>query len=249
MRLPLYLISSAVFIFALFTSTNHAVIKVNEDIELVKIEDGFYVHTTWFELPDFGRFPSNGLVFIKNGKALLIDTPNSNAQTEILYHYLKDSLNTTVEKVIVGHSHSDCIGGLAYLHRMGIESIAGDKTQQICISQNLPVPKTTFSDSLTFNFEGEKIMCRYFGAGHTIDNIVVYFPHSKILFGGCLIRSLNAKGLGYTKEAVIDAWDETVMRIRNAFPEMKYVIPGHGQYGDRRLLDHTMKLVEDHKRE
>ena len=59
-------------------------VRVNSNIELIKINENFYVHTSWFDFPGFGRFPSNGLIFVKNGKALLIDTPNTNEQTQIL---------------------------------------------------------------------------------------------------------------------------------------------------------------------
>ena len=222
-------------------------IRVNTDIELIKINENYYVHTSWFDFPGFGRFPSNGLIFVKNGKALLIDTPNTNEQTLILYNFLQDHLKTTITKIIVGHSHSDCMGGLSALHEKGVESIACGKTIQICTSQELPIPQKAFADSMDLEFEGETVVCRYFGAGHTVDNIIVYFPTSKILFGGCLIKSLNSKGLGNTKEAAIEHWENTILNIKKEYPLIKLVIPGHGVFGDRNLLDHTIALVKDHK--
>ncbi len=161
-------------------------IRVSTDIELIRINGNFYVHTTWYNFPEFGRFPSNGLIFIKNGKALLIDTPNTYEQTLRLDNYLKDNLNAVTTKIIVGHSHTDCMGGLSVLHEKGVESVACSKTISICKSKKLPIPQKSFSDSMTFEFEGEKVICKYFGAGHTVDNIVVYFPDPQILFGGCL---------------------------------------------------------------
>ena len=165
----------------------------------------------------------------------------------ILTDLLQQRLNAGITKVIVGHSHSDCMGGLSALHEMGIESIACNKTIQICKSQKLPIPQQSFSDSFVFEFEGEKVICRYFGAGHTADNIVVYFPDSQLLFGGCLIKSLDSKGLGNTREADIGAWDTTVLTIRNVYPRIRLVIPGHGALGDHNLLDHTINLVKAHQ--
>ena len=222
-------------------------IGVNANIELIKINENYYVHTSWFDFPGFGRFPSNGLIFVKNGKALLIDTPNTNEQTLILYNFLQDHLKAEIKKIIIGHSHSDCMGGLSALHEKGVESIACTKTIQICKSQKLPIPQKPFVDSIILEFEGEKVICRHFGAGHTVDNIVTYFPNSQILFGGCLIKSLDSKGLGNTKEADIEHWDSTVLRIIKAYPMIKLVIPGHGAFGDSNLLDHTIALVEDYK--
>jgi len=139
------------------------------------------------------------------------------------------------------------MGGLSALHEKGVESIASGKTIQICTSQKLPIPQKAFADSMDLEFEDETVVCRYFGAGHTVDNIIVYFPTSRILFGGCLIKSLNSKGLGNTKEAVIEHWENTITRIKKAYPLTKLVIPGHGVFGDRSLLDHTITLVKEHK--
>jgi metallo-beta-lactamase class B len=223
-------------------------IRVNPDIELIKIQDHFHIHTTYHEFDNYGRAPSNGLVFHKNGRGLLIDTPNTPAQTATLVHFLRDSMHIIIEKVIVGHWHSDCMGGLQFLHEMGIASVSGAKTRHICRAKGLPVPKTAFSDSLTWTLEGEPVICRYFGAGHSEDNIVVYFPHSGILFGGCLIRSLAARHLGNTAEADIGQWDKTVLKLKKRWPEIKIVIPGHGAYGGPELIDRTIQLVGQQNR-
>jgi len=222
-------------------------IKVNQNIELTKINENFYIHTSWFDFPGSGRFPSNGLIFVKNGKALLIDTPNTNEQTLILYNFLQNHLKAVVTKIIVGHSHSDCMGGLSVLQDKGVESIAFFKTLQICRSQNLPIPQKSFVDSISLEFEGETVDCRYFGPGHTVDNIVVYFPASQILFGGCLIKPMRSKGLGNTKEADTENWDNTVLRVKKAYTSIKHVIPGHGTFGNANLLDHTIDLVKNYK--
>jgi len=222
-------------------------IRVNPDIELIKISENYYVHTSWFDFPGVGRFPSNGLIFVRNGKALLIDTLNTNEQTLVLLNFLQDTIKAEVTKVIVGHFHSDCMGGLSILHEKGVESVAYAETLQICKSQNLPIPQSSFADAMAINFQGETVICRYFGAGHTVDNILVYFPASQILFGGCLIKSLGSKGLGNTKDAKIEDWDKTVLKVKTAYPSIKLVIPGHGAFGDIGLLDHTITLVKDHK--
>lgn len=85
----------------------------------------------------------------------------------------------------------------------------------------------------------------YPGGGHTIDNIVVWLPKSKILFGGCLVRSLESKSLGYVGEAHIEQWSDSVKRVLAKYSEAKLVIPGHGKFGDIELLNHTEKLAEE----
>ena len=222
-------------------------IRVNKDIELTRLKESFYVHTSWYKFPGVGRYPSNGLVFIKNGKALLIDTPVRNSQTKQLYNYLKVSMNVEITKVIVGHYHSDCLGGLKYLQTLGIPSISCDLTKEKCIEHGLSIPTETFHNKMILDFEGQEVICQYFGGGHTNDNIVVFFPDKKVLFGGCLIKSKKSTGLGNTKEAVLKDWDITVKRIMDEYKDIDIVVPGHGAHGNRELLIHTFDLVKKHK--
>ncbi len=219
-------------------------ININENIRLIKLNESFYVHVTLFEFPGFGLAPSNGLIFVKNGKAIMVDTPNNDAQTKQLVEYLSNNMGIVVEKVILGHSHSDCMGGLNYLKSIQVESISNVLTKEICKKQNLPIPSKTFTQKMEIDFHGEKVVCEYFGGGHTIDNIVVHFPEHKVLFGGCLIRAAGARGLGNIAEADIEHWDQTVKKILDTYPKPDFVIPGHGAVGDHQILTHTIKQVE-----
>lgn len=222
-------------------------ILVNEDIQLIHLQDSIYVHKSWHTSENFGRFPSNGMIIIRNGQALMIDTPMDNSKTESLVNYLKDSLSVDLKKLIIGHFHNDCMGGLEYLQSMGVESIASSLTVDRCKEIGLPVPSTPFSDSLSFNFFDEQIVCRYFGAGHSHDNITVWMPDKLILFGGCLVKSLNSKGLGNLSNAVVSEWDLTIEKLRNHYENIKTVIPGHGAFGGPELLNHTLQLVKSKK--
>ena len=242
----LILIFGLIGLFSSKAQTNEKIV-IDNDIQLIHLQDSVYVHVTWHHLDNYGRFPSNGLVLIKNGQALMIDTPMDNDKTERLTKYLKDSMSVDLTKLIIGHFHDDCMGGLGYLQSIGIESIANLMTIEKCKEIGLPIPSISFTDSLTFDFNGEQIDCRYFGAGHSFDNITVWIPSKKILFGGCLIKSINSKGLGNLADAVVNDWDMTVENVMKEYPEIKIVIPGHGDFGGLELLTHTIELVDKEK--
>lgn len=218
-------------------------IIIDDDIQLVQIVDSVYMHVTWENSEKFGRFSSNGLIYIKNGQAIMIDTPASNDKTKKLTEFLKDSLNVNLSKLIIGHFHSDCLGGLEYIQGMDVESIANKLTVNKCKELNIPIPSTSFEDSLVFDFNGEKIECRFFGGGHTYDNIVVWLPGKRILFGGCLIKALRWQGLGNLADAVLEDWDKTIQNILKSYADIQVVIPGHGAMGGEELLTHTIDLV------
>lgn len=219
-------------------------IVVDDDIQLVQIKDSIFIHTSWYQTQNFGRVPANGLIVVRNGQAVMIDTPWDNEMTKRLTEFVEDSLNVHFVKIIAGHYHEDCIGGLEYLQNKGIESIANSMTVIKCKEDKLPVPSTSFSDSLNFDLNGLQLKCKYFGGGHTPDNITVWIPEYRILFGGCLIKSANSKTLGFIGEADLENWDLSVKRVKNEYDNIEIIVPGHGNYGDSKLLTHTIKLVE-----
>jgi len=222
-------------------------IVIDDDIQLIHLQDSIFIHVTWHQLEGNGRFSSNGMIVISGGKALMIDTPMDNEKTERVTRFVEDSLRATMTRLIIGHFHDDCLGGLGYLQSIGIESVANYMTTEKCRETGLPIPSTSFTDSLVFNFNGLMIDCRYHGAGHTADNITVWIPDKKILFGGCLIKSVNSRDLGNLSDAVVADWDMTIQRLLDYYPDVEIVVPGHGEPGGAELLHHTIALVKDEK--
>lgn len=229
------------------TSQTKSEIWITEDVRLLHLQDSVFMHTTWVEIENYGRVGSNGMLVIKDGQAVMVDTPMGEPKTRLIAEYLKDSLGVTIKKHIAGHYHVDCVGGLDYLKANGVASIANEMTITKCKEMGMPIPTVSFVDSFSFDFNGVIIQCRYFGGGHSVDNITVYLPDQKILFGGCLIKNLAAKNIGANKESVLKEWDVTVKRILEEYPGSLTVIPGHGDYGSEELLTHTVRLAVEKK--
>jgi len=222
-------------------------IIINEDLQLTQIQDSIFIHKSWSHTESFGRVSANGLIVIRNGQAIMIDTPWNNEMTKQLIEFIEDSLNVQFVKFIAGHYHEDCIGGLDYLQTRGIETIANSLTVKKCKEDKLYVPSTSFVDSLIIDFNGLKLECRFLGGGHTFDNITVWIPNEQLLFGGCLIKSSDSRTLGYIGEAVLEDWDFTVKKVMEQYENIEVVIPGHGNYGGAELLSHTIELLEKHR--
>ena len=220
------------------------IIEIDRDIQLVHLQDSIFIHVSWHEPDNFDRFPSNGLLIVKNGQGIMVDTPMDNDKTERLTEYIEDNFNIRLLKFIGTLFHDDCIGGLHYLKEKGVESIANSMTIDKCMELDLLPPDYGFAESRIINFHDEEIECRYFGGGHSFDNIVVWLPDQRILFGGCLVRSANATNLGNTKDAVLNEWAGTVQNILQQYKDITLVIPGHGSSGGIELINHTLELLE-----
>ena len=105
------------------------------------------------------------------------------------------------------------------------------------------MPQNGFNDSLKLSLGNTYDFVKYFVQGHTKDNVVGYFPSENILFGGCLIKELEATK-GYLGDANIAEWSNTVEKIKIQYPNVKIVIPGHGAIGGKDLLDYTINLFQ-----
>jgi metallo-beta-lactamase class B len=223
---------------------NYQNIKISDDIELVKISENVFVHVTYGSLPGFGRFGSNGLVYMDNGKGFLFDTPMNDSLTRELVDWLNDSLKVKIVGFVPNHWHSDCTGGLGYLKSTGVESWANQMTIDISESKGLPLPDHGFSDSLALKLNDKIIKCYYFGPAHSMDNIIVWLPDEKILFPGCMVKEMRSNNLGNIADGNVKEYPNTIQKVINKFPTAKIVIPGHGQIGGIELLRHTIELAK-----
>jgi len=239
--LNVYLITSA------YPQEHFPITPISKDIEITKLSEHAYIHTSYAEMPPWGRVPSNGLIFVSRGKAFLFDSPINDTLTAELVKWIEKKLKVEIIGFIPNHWHNDCMGGIQYLHRRGIESYAYDLTREIAKEKNLPVPRHGFSDSLVFQLGKEKVISRFYGAAHSLDNIVTWIPSEKILFAGCMAKELKATGLGNTVDGDIQEWPKTLEKVLQEYHDAKIVIPGHGEYGGIDLLHHTLELLKEKK--
>ena len=203
----------------------------------------YILHVSYAQLPKFGRFSSNGLIFVRGGEAFLFDTPVTDSLTKDLVAWIRDSLKVKLVGVIPNHWHSDCMGGLGYLKSIGIESYANKMTIDIATAKKLPIPAHGFTDSLQLQLGDRQIRCYFPGAAHSLDNIVVWIPSERILFPGCMVKSMDSKNLGNVTDGDIVAYPKTIDKVMKKYPDAKIVIPGHGAIGGMELLRHTKELA------
>jgi metallo-beta-lactamase class B len=231
-----------------YSQNGYERIKVSDNIELIKISDNAWVHVSYSFFPGYGRIPANGLIYIEGNDAFLFDTPVSDSLTRELVSWLKEKMEIKITGFVPNHWHNDCMGGLGFLQHQNIESYANQMTIDIARSKNLPVPLHGFKDSLQLHLNGKAIDCFYFGSAHTVDNIAVWIPSEQILFAGCMIKSQDAQDLGNTADGDLAAYPKTIDKLKKKFPYAKIVIPGHGPFGGKELIDHTRTLSEIYRR-
>jgi len=227
------------------SESNNSGIKLADDVAVIKLAEGVWLHTTYFDIAGYKNVPANGLIVIDGKHAMMIDLPWTDEQAGVLFDWVAREHKATIQKVVPTHFHIDCAGGLAEAHRRGADSFALEKTVEILKRTNKPAPRNWFTERMSLSCGDTCVELAFLGGGHTVDNIVAWVPARKILFGGCMVKSLNARNLGNTEEADLINYPATLKKVREKYSGAKIVVPGHGRPGGIELIDHTIELCNN----
>ena len=227
----------------LVTATDPAVHELGPDLRVESVARGVWRHVSTKIVPEYGGVPANGLIVVGENSAALIDTPWTDEQSALLFEFVEREFGVKIAHVVATHSHGDCMGGLAEAHRRGARSYALELTAEFARGAGDPVPQRTFTADYRISLGDVDVDLGYFGGGHTRDNIVAWLPQRKVLFGGCLVKRKGGSA-GYTAEADLAAWPDTIRKVIIAFPDAAIVVPGHGSPGTVEYLEYTLELAE-----
>ena len=236
-----------------------------EDLYVRQVKEGVFVITHSF--PWAGN---SMIVEMDNGNLVLVDTPYTPEATREVLEWIEARLGKRQITAINTGFHYDNLGGNSYLVERGIPVYGSDLTARLLddrgeemramtldwlqapryqryrdAHQALPyvAPTHLFDvrEGLQLPFGDEIVQVYYPGPSHSPDNVVVYFPDRKLLFGGCMIIGMDE--VGNTSDADIAAWPESVRALGRFDFDM--LVPGHGDRLDPGLLEHTVNLLAD----
>jgi metallo-beta-lactamase class B VIM len=214
-------------------------------VKLRLLRPGVWIHTSRYVFPDGSVIPANGLVVKEGGGLVLIDTAWGEMLTADLLDEIHREIKLPVRRAIVTHSHADRIAGADLLRRRGIPVFAHPLTCRRAAAVAIAMP----SDSLAglrkpgdAEFVGS-VEVFYPGPAHSPDNIVVWVPSARVLFGGCAVKSVDSN-LGNLADADTRAWPDAIHRVMERYRQAEVVVPGHGAEGGRELLTHTLELLK-----
>ena len=248
--------------------TNEKRITLDEDLSVMEIEKDVFVVTHSFP------WPSNSLLIrASNSDCILVNTLCDNQGARMLVDWIKNNFGEVNLIGINTGFHVDNIGGNEFLLSNGTAVYGSNLTAKLIaergqaeksrLLEGFKSPESkkyydayknlTFvppnhifdiNEGLHLKIGDEDVDVFYPGPSHTIDNVVVYFPKRKILFGGCMIKSLDSKNAGYSADADMQKWPRSVEKVLAKYKDAKIVVPGHGNYGDTGLIKHTIELLD-----
>lgn len=137
------------------------------------------------------------------------------------------------------------MGGIDAVQAQDIPVVTSKLTAALAAEHIKGTPDITFARDTAFTVGKQQFEVYYPGGGHTTDNVVVYLPQQKILFGGCLVKDLKTNNLGNVADADVNSWPGAIKNLQQRYPRAKVVVPSHGPWGDQSLLSHTLKLLQE----
>lgn len=209
------------------------------------LTESVFIHET-FKTYKGVPFPTNGLLIETEESLIMIDAGWVPEQTEEIIQWAKETVGKPITDCIVTHYHDDRTAGIAVLKENGTRVWATELTINKCKMEGYALPDQTLPADKVLELGGLELWWVYPGAGHSEDNIVIWLPEEKVLFGGCLIKSCEAGDMGYTGDADLEHWDDAVQLLMEMFPEAEYVIPGHQGWDCENPLNKTLQLLKEH---
>lgn len=234
-------------VFIFISGCSHENKEISYSSETLKVEQlskNIYRHISYLQTEDYGKVGCNGMIYFNKNEAIVYDTPTKNSVSLELINWIENNQEKEIKAIVATHFHGDCLGGLKAFHDKKIPSYASNKTITLAKPNNKVLPENGFDNQIEIKIGNETTIAKFYGEGHTKDNVIGYIPTEKAIFGGCLVKEINAPK-GYLGDANIDEWPETVATIKREIPDIEIVIPGHGKTGDTALLDYTITLFKE----
>ncbi|MBN2442682.1 MAG: MBL fold metallo-hydrolase [Spirochaetales bacterium] len=250
------------FILPTYIFADSSIITLDKDLEIRELTKEIYIVIHKFPWPG-----NSLLVLIGTDDVVFVDTPYTPEATDQVLDWIENTFgNKNIVEINTGY-HVDNLGGNEVLiHRKipvyGSTKTArllaerGEQTRNLILSWLTGPGNKDYSDKhkvipyippdhlfdlkegLSLTIGNEKVEVIYPGETHAPDNVAVYFPQKKLLFGGCMIRCDNT--LGNIEDANLETWKTAIMSLRNL--SYNIVIPGHGYRFDADVINNTISL-------
>lgn len=218
----------------------------NSELKISHLTGDFYIFTT-YKMFGTKKQSANGMYLVTDSGVVLFDSPWDTSPFQPLLDSIKVKHKKNVVINIATHSHEDRTSGIDFYRKNGVKTYTTKLTDEISIENERPRAEFLMKKDTIFTVGQYKFQTYFGGEGHTKDNIVIWFEKEKILYGGCLVKSIDAKDLEYVGEANIKEWSKTIKKIQKKFKNPKFIITGHHNWESTKTLEHTLKLIKQHE--
>jgi len=214
------------------------------DLKISHLTGNFYVYET-YNLYKGERISANAMYVVTEKGVVLFDTPWDTTQFQPLLDSIWARHNKQVVLCLATHFHADRTGGLNYYRKQGIKTYTTQQTDKLSLKRGMKRAEYLIEKDTVFRIGNYSFQTYYPGPGHAPDNIVIWFEKEKILYGGCLIKSVADRNLGNLADANQKAYAQTIRNLQTKCAKPRHIITGHNDWTNTKSLEHTLKMAQD----
>jgi metallo-beta-lactamase class B len=237
MRRLLTIIICIYFPGSLFAQRADSLLKISH------LTGDFYVFET-FNFYKGNRMPANAMYLVTSEGVVLIDSPWDTTQFQPLLDSIRTRHHKEVVLCIATHFHEDRTGGLEYYRRQGIKTYTTRQTDELSKKRGMKRAEYLIDKDTVFRLGQYSFQTYYPGPGHAPDNIVIWFGDEKILYGGCLVKSVDDNSLGNLSDASVKDYAMSLRNVQKKCRKPGFIITGHNNWTDTKSLKHSLKMAQ-----
>ncbi|MEN3042736.1 MAG: MBL fold metallo-hydrolase [Fervidobacterium sp.] len=189
---------------------------------------------------------ANNVIVIGRKGVVLIDTSLFPEKAKSIVKFVKELTSKSISLVLNTHYHPDhTFGNVVFdcpivahvLTRQKMENFDKSYFDTLGLEYFTPkLPDVLFDD--TFEYEdGLKIKFIH-GPGHTPDSSFVYIQDEDVVVAGDTV--INTIHPEIVEDSNLNAWLRTLEKM----PQVKYIVPGHGGFGDYKCIVKMKEYIE-----
>lgn len=237
-------------LFAVLTSAAYAGTPA---ITLTHLRGGVYVSE------DTYYFSENSAVYVGPKEVTVIGATWTPETAKLLADEIRKVTDKPITAVIDTDYNPERAGGNAYWASIGAKVVSTKLTYSLLKNQwtsvcaffrryrpaypevPLALPTQTYRGS--FTLQGGRVSALYLGPSHTPDDIFVYFPKEKVLYGGNIVKA----HLGNLAFANLAEYPKTLHKLKRLHLPITTVISGHWSavHGPE-LIDRYLQMLKEH---
>lgn len=241
MRTIILTLTCIISLGTMYGQTGEASLKISP------LTGDFYIYTT-YNTYEGSKVPANGMYVVTPDGVVLFDTPWDTTQFQPLLDSIETRHHKKVVVCIATHWHSDKTAGLDYYKQQVIKTYTTVLTDELSKKNDKKRAEFLLTGDTVFHLAPYTFETYYPGEGHTADNIIIWFPAEKILYGGCLIKGADAENLGYLGDANETAYATTLKRVEKKCARPRFIIISHSDWNDINSLKHSIQMAKKLKK-
>ena len=237
------LISIAIFSTFFFTNAQNDSGE-KDGIKLIQVKNDIYMIE--------GKGGNIGLSFGTDG-VFMIDDKFADMSEDIIKEIQKKDKNL-VQFLVNTHHHGDHTGGNVNMKEAGATIVAHENVRKRLNesfknatekSQADPrkLPTITFTEDMTFHYNGEEIMIFHVHNAHTDGDAIVYFTGSNVIHMGDVLFKDKYPFIDLDNGGSVMGYIRALEKIAMLADENTVIIPGHGNIASKNDLEAAANML------